>query len=114
MQPVPAIDEGKTVHQQQFDRSVQATFRNLSFGKINADGTQGLDNISGYWWTGVSSSSMDIVHNLGHVPFGFIVASKSAACDVYLAPGVTPNPTATDITLAASVAGVNLSIFVLG
>src|ERR1700679_1392834 len=55
---------------------------NISFG----NGSQS-DNINGIWSSvttpGTPNTNFTITHNLGRVPVGYIVMSKTAACDVF-------------------------------
>lgn len=111
MQPLTPIDTEKSIHEVQYDRSVASSFKNISFGG-SVDPITGViqnDNVSGYWWSGTSAPSMTLTHNFGHPPYGYIVMSKSAPCDVY-----ETSATDTTINLGASTTGVALKIFVLG
>lgn len=79
----------------------------LGFG----DGTK-ADNIDGAWATVTFASAntdTTITHNLGRVPVGYHVVSKSASTDVF--NGVAAWTT-TQITLQSSVAGVTVKLFI--
>lgn len=84
---------------------------NISFGNGTAS-----DNINGGWFTvitpGAPNTDFTIVHNLQRVAVGYLIMTKSAACDVYTSPTVNPNPT-TQIILRATTGTTTLSIFVL-
>lgn len=81
----------------------------LSFGA----GTT-KDNIDGAWVTAVTPGAPNtdfvVTHNLGRIPVGYIVMSKSAACDVYTG---SVGATATQLTLRGTVAGVTVTLFIL-
>jgi hypothetical protein len=49
-------------------------------------------------------------HKLGRVPVGYIVMSKSAACDIYAGSAAW---TDTNITIRGTVGGVNGNLFVV-
>lgn len=80
----------------------------LGFGDVGNPG-----NINGVWLSTVtpspSGTNFTLVHGLGRVPSGYLVGSKSASCDVYTG---TLLATKTQITLAATVVGVTLKIFI--
>ena len=83
----------------------------LSFG----DGIN-TDNIAGVWKTvitpGAPNTDFTITHNLQHTAVGYIVMSKTAACDVYTSPTVNADPTHT-IILRATAAGVTVVMFLI-
>jgi hypothetical protein len=82
---------------------------NIGFG----NSTSGADNISGVWVNFVvATANVDqaLTHNLGRLPAGYIVMSKSAACDVY--NGSAP-ATQTQLTLRGTVAGASVELFII-
>lgn len=82
-------------------------------GRIAFGDTHSNANIDGVWVTVVSSTpntDFVVTHNLARVPVGYIVMSKSAACDVYVGSVVG---TSTQLTLRATAAGVTLVLFVV-
>jgi len=115
MQPIEPLDQNKTFHEFQYDRSVSRVFHNISFGwKTPALSTPYLDNMKGAWWTGTTPSGgteFTIQHNLGYIPVGYLVIRSNAAVTLY--DGVTAW-TKTNIYLKASVGSVNVTVFVLG
>lgn len=82
---------------------------NLGFG----DGTN-RDNLDGVWASpvtpGAPNTDFTITHNLGRVPVGYFVMSKSGACDVYTGSVAA---TSTQLTLRGTVAGVTLKLFII-
>src|SRR5205823_11447248 len=76
----------------------------ISFG----NGTQS-DNVDGVWANivtpGVADTDFTLTHNLGRVPVGYIVKSKSAACDVYDGSVVASK---TQLTLRATAANISI------
>jgi hypothetical protein len=69
-------------------------------------------NLDGVWVEHVTTgpnTDMTITHSLGRIPQGYLVMSKSAACDLYTGSVVA---TTTQITLRATVSGVTLQIFI--
>jgi hypothetical protein len=75
------------------------------------DGTNS-DNISGNWATATPpNANVDFVvtHNLGRVPVGYHVMSKSASTDIYTG---SVGGTKTQITLRSTVAGVTVKLFI--
>lgn len=81
----------------------------ISFGNP----TSGADNISGVWTiftTPVANTDFVITHNLGRIPVGYLVMTKSASVDIYT--GSVPADETT-ITLRATVAGVVVTMFIL-
>jgi hypothetical protein len=83
-------------------------------GSVSFGNGVSSDNISGVWLNtttpGTPNTNFTLNHNLGRLPVGYLVMTKSAACDVFTGSVAA---TKTQITLQASVAGVNLSLFVL-
>jgi len=81
----------------------------ISFG----DGTQS-DNVDGVWINaitpGVANTDFTVTHNLGRVPAGYIVKSKSAACDIYDGSVAASE---TQLTLRATAINVLVRLFVL-
>jgi hypothetical protein len=65
--------------------------------------------VSGVVTPGTPNTDFTVTHNLGRVPTGYHVISKSAACDVYTG-GV--GGTATTLTLRCTVAGATISLFI--
>jgi hypothetical protein len=82
---------------------------NIGFG----DGTL-TDNLNGAWASPVTPGAVNtdftVTHNLGRIPVGYLVMSKSAACDVYTG---SVGATKTQLTLRATVAGVTLKLFIV-
>lgn len=60
-------------------------------------------------WAG-NAVDLTIAHNLGRVPYGFIVLAKYAAADVYY--GTVP-PTSMNITLQTTNDATDITIFIL-
>jgi hypothetical protein len=82
---------------------------NISFGNP----TSGAVNISGAWVSfTVATANVDqtLTHNLGRIPAGYIVMSKSEACDVYNGSAAS---TQTQITLRGTVAGAIVELFII-
>lgn len=81
-------------------------------GKIGyGDGTTS-DNIDGAWvgaTFALMNTDLTLTHNLGRIPVGFHVVSKTASCDIF---NGTVGWTKTQITLQSSVAGVTVKLFV--
>lgn len=104
-------------NEQDFRRSLRRNYERLaqlfngliSFG----DGTN-RDNIDGNWFDvttpGAANTDFTVTHNLGRVPVGVLVMRKSAAVDIYTGSVAA---TTTQITLRATVASVNVKLFVL-
>jgi hypothetical protein len=81
---------------------------NLGFG----DGTN-TDNISGVWKSvtiTLADTDITVTHNLGRIPVGYLVMSKTQACDIY---DGSVAPTTTQITLKGSVAGAIVKLFII-
>ena len=66
-------------------------------------------NAHAVYVTGTPGTDDVVVHNLGHVPFGFHVEGKTATVDVFNSP--TP-PTSTKIFLRSTAAGVTVKVMV--
>ena len=82
----------------------------ISFG----DGLKS-DNIAGVWvavTTPAANTDFTVTHNLKHVCVGYLVMTKSAACDVYTSPTANVDSTHT-IILRATVNAVNLKMFLI-
>ena len=75
------------------------------------DGTN-RENINGNWVSfatpGVANTDFTITHNLGRIAVGYIIMSKTATCDLY---NGSIAGTKTQITLRATVPGVNINVF---
>lgn len=71
------------------------------------------DNLNLAWGNvvtpGAPNTDFGVVHNLGRVPVGYIVVSKSAAVDVYTGSVAA---TITTLTLRATVAGVAIRVMI--
>ena len=80
----------------------------LTFGKVGEVG-----NIQGVWATVVTpivpDTDFTVTHNLGQVPVGYLLMSKSGACDVYTGSVAS---TSTTITLRASAADATVQLFI--
>ena len=85
---------------------------NIEFGNATA----GPGNISGSWITvttpGTANTDFTVIHNLGRAAAGYLIMTKSAACDVYTSPTVNGSPL-TQLILRATATGVTLTIFVI-
>lgn len=83
---------------------------NISFGNL----TDGTDNITGFWYSGVTpnpaGTEFQVTHNLGRVPTGWLVVNADQACSVYKGATVW---TTSKMYLKCSAATVNLVIFVI-
>jgi len=82
-------------------------------GSSAASSTMG-ENIAGQFVTfttpSTANTTFTVPHNLGSTPVGHIVASKSAAVDVY---GSTTNWNANNITLKATVPNATVTMFLM-
>jgi hypothetical protein len=92
-----------------WEQLVKTVNNHISYGNP----LSGADNIDGKWVAfAVPAPNVDftLTHNLGRVPVGYIVMSKSAACDIYTgsAPG-----TITQITLRGTVGGGKGELFII-
>ena len=91
----------------------QALFQVLN-GKISFGDSHGSDNIDGVMITAAftvgANSDQTFTHNLGRVPVGYIVLSKSAAGDVYTG---SVSATATQITLRNTSTSVTDVLFII-
>jgi len=71
------------------------------------------DNIAGTWVStttpAVANTDFTVVHNLGRLPSGWIVAMQDKAASVYLGATLA---TTTDLTLRCSVASVAVRLFI--
>jgi len=99
-----------------FGQTLQKVYRNFTSvvnGKIGyGDGTNS-DNIDGVWKTvtfPTANTNLTITHNLGRIPVGYHVMTKSAATDIF--NGTLPS-TSTQITLQSTQAGVTISFFIV-
>jgi hypothetical protein len=82
----------------------------ISFG----NGTQS-DNIAGVWkavTTPAANTDFTVTHNLQRACVGYLIMTKSAACDVYTSPTANADPNHT-IILRATVNAVNLTMFLI-
>jgi hypothetical protein len=100
-----------------FARKIRKSYENFATafnGQVSFGNGTNRDNIDGVWIAagtpGTANTPFTLTHNLGRIPVGVDVKMKSAACDVYWS-AITP-PTITQITLLATVAGVNLNLFI--
>lgn len=117
MKATPSLDftTKKPEHIGRFTNMLQKIYRNLATvvnGKIGfGDGTN-ADNIDGVWATvtfALANTDTAITHNLGRVPVGYHVVSKSVSADIF--NGVAAWTT-TQLTLQSSVAGVTVRLFI--
>jgi len=99
-----------------FAKMLQKVYRNLVLvinGNIGfGDGTH-ADNINGSWVSVTFASAntdTTITHNLGRIPVGYIVMTKSQACDVYTG---SVSATKSQITLRGTVAGTTVTLFII-
>ena len=63
-------------------------------------------------WPSIGTATLTIAHNLGAIPYGFLVIAKSGPCDVYWNVSTYP-PTSTNITLTTTDGSVDTTIIVL-
>jgi hypothetical protein len=86
----------------------------ISFGNPNDPEIQGgVDNVDGIWVSftiATANTDLTLTHNLGRVPVGYIVMSKTAACDIFTG---TVAATTTQITIQGTVAGVSGWLFIV-
>jgi hypothetical protein len=86
----------------------QVVNNHISFGTPSS-----RDNIDGAWvpFT-IITANVDLIlnHHLGRIPVGYIVMSKTAACDIYT--GATAWTSST-ITIRGTVGGVSGELFVV-
>ncbi len=72
------------------------------------------ENIDGVWVAGstgaVANADFVLTHNLQRLPVGYIVMTKSQACDIYTGAGAW---TITTITLKGTVALTDVLLFVV-
>lgn len=84
-----------------------------NIGASAASSTMG-ENIAGQFVTfttpALANQPFTVSHNLGSVPIGHIVASKSAAVDVYGEPSTWSTKS---ITLKATVPSTNVTLFLM-
>lgn len=119
MQATPSLDYIPPKPEQlgRFAQMLQKWMRNLVTLVINGhigfgDGTL-RDNLDGAWATttfALANTDVTLTHNLGRVPVGYIVMTKSQAGDVYTGSIAS---TKTQITLRCSVAGTTVSLFIV-
>ena len=73
------------------------------------------DNMRGTWillTTPGAGTDITVTHNIGSIPVGYLIMTKSAPVDIYTSPN---NVLSTKtIVLRASVAGVRVQLFILG
>lgn len=97
---------------QWIERTARIVNGNIDFGNP----TSGPENIAGAWITvttpGVANTDFTITHNLGRAAAGYLIMTKSAACDIYTSPTTNGSPT-TQLILRANATGVSLTIFVI-
>lgn len=102
-------DSFKQMLQRLWQQAIRIINGRIAFG----DGTN-QENIDGQWVTYVSNAVANtddtITHNLGRIPVGYLVMTKSKAGDVYTG---TIAWTATQMTLKCSVASVTAKLFIL-
>jgi hypothetical protein len=96
-----------------FKRVWEQTARIINGGLSFGAGTN-KDNIDGAWIavTTPAGANTDfaVTHNLGRIPVGYIVMTKSAACDIYTG---SVGGTTTQLTLRGTVNGVTVTLFVI-
>lgn len=82
-------------------------------GKVSFGDGKRTNNIDGSWVSvvtpGVANTDFTVSHVLNRIPVGYLVVSKSAAVDIYTGSVAA---TATQITLRATVTGVNIVLFI--
>jgi len=94
--------------QKQWRNLVSVINGNIGFG----DGVH-ADNVNGVWASvnfPLANTDVTVTHNLGRLPVGYIVMTKSQAGDVYTGSVVA---TKTQITLRCSTAGTTVSLFIV-
>lgn len=120
MRAIPSLDfshpQPEVKSLRNFGQSLQKSYRNLVGvvnGKIGYGDGQKSDNIDGVWQTvtfPVANADVVITHNLGRIPVGYHIMTKSVSCDVYNGSIAS---TKTQITLRGTVAGATVSLFLL-
>ncbi len=102
---------------QRFAQMVRSKYERLASlvsGRLRFGDGVSPDNLDGVWASpvtpGVANTDFTVTHNLQRIPVGYIVMSKSAACDVYTGSVVA---TVTQLTLRATVVGVTLKLFIV-
>jgi len=120
LKAIPSLDFVRPVPTKrsltQFGGVIQKVYRNLIQvvnGRIGYGDGVHSDNIDGIWVSvtfALANTDTLITHNLGRLPVGYHVMTKSASCDVYTG-GVAS--TDTQITLRGTVAGVTVNLFIL-
>lgn len=97
-----------------WQQMAQVVNNHISFGNPNLSALQGgRDNIDGAWVSftiAVANADLILTHNLNRVPVGYIVMSKTGACDIYTG---SVAPTSLTITIRGTVAGVSGELFVV-
>lgn len=93
----------------QHEEIARALNGRIGFG----DGTES-ENIEGTWISvttpGTPNTDFTVTHGLGRLPVGHLVMSKAAAVDVY---DGSVAATVSQITLKATVAGVDIKLFIV-
>ena len=88
----------------------------LRFGPNNSTLNKG-ENILGqfitYTTNGTPNTEDTIAHNLGSIPIGYIVVSKSKAGDIYQQASTGTAWSSTNIYLKCTVASVSVTLFLL-
>lgn len=117
MQATPTLDFIPSDSNQlnKFGQMLQKSWRNLTTlinNKIGFGDGVNKDNIDGIWVSvvtpGAPNTDFTVTHNLGRKAVGYLVMTKSAACDVYTG-GVAG--TLSQFTLRATAAGVTINVF---
>lgn len=95
--------------QQAWQNLASVVNQNIQFG----NSTSGAANVNGVWVNFVvAAANVDqlLTHNLGRIPAGYLVMSKSVACDVYTG---SVGATTTKITLRGTTTGANVELFII-
>ena len=102
-----------------FASMLQKVYRNLVGvinGRISFGDGSNADNIDGVWGTvttpGTANTDFSISHNLGRVPVGYLVVTRDIAVTIYNGSGGIGSWTTSTITLRASLASANITVFI--
>lgn len=112
---VPGLPTEPLPRFQQMIRKLYEQLARIVNGQISfGDSLNSIsDNIAGTWVStttpAVANTDFTVVHNLGRLPSGWIVAMQDKAASIYL--GTLPS-TETELTLKCSVASVAVRLFI--